>query len=612
MTALSAVSILSFREPVLRFFPGTLLVFFLPGFLLTRLIFKRGEVNHIEEIILSFALSLPFSTIAFLIANYCLPKVTTGAFVLILFVTNLAFLFLNLLRKRNGNGVRVVSWNSVGIVLFLVLLSTFLRFPHLGYSDYQGDETHGCLSNAMAILSGDTEALMTQKKGPTQIIIPAISHLIFNSYNEFIMRFPFALAGLFGVIVVFLIGRNLFNPFVGIASGVLVAINGYFIAFSRLVQYQSFVFFYVSLTVLFLSNFIHPTNPKTERKSFLIGIFFFSFSILSHYDGLILLPFVFYVIFEKYRSRSFEGSMKVLGYSAIIFILVISIFYVPFILHPNFAQTFQNYKQGRLGSGLHFNYEDLLYAGSLYNSPAYMAFLIFFSLLAFLLKMNLSFRLVLAWFIPYFVFFMIVFEKPNTHILNFFPPWCILTAMGLYGIYELKIKFLQQPNRKILFKSILVSIFFTVVTITGLYVFRVFIKHTPEFLWLHPHEKLPHFGLFGFPYHRGWKTVGYLFRTKVFNGTYTSNEKDRITNFYLRQKQVSPKQSRYMIVADKPQSWRNIKVPRHFAPSARILSDGETRITIYEDAKTIKELKIYHSEEYDKLYDELDRKKRVL
>jgi hypothetical protein len=206
---------------------------------------------------------------------------------------------------------------------------------------------------------------------------------------------------------------------------------------------------------------------------------------------------------------------------------------------------------------------------------------------------------------------MVVISKPDTHLYNFFPPWCVLAAIGLKNLHDLKISKLKNWLSIKAYHFIIGSCFFLFMLWCSFYIHTVFIKHNPEYLWKLSAHELPRHGFFGFPYHRSWKTVGYLFRTKILEGTYTGNEKQRISNFYLKQKKTPKRykeKCKYFILCQNPQSWKEVSPPITFVPSIQILSSGKPTITIYEDAKNVSETKTYRSEDYEKLYDELDKK----
>ncbi len=140
-------------------------------------------------------------------------------------------------------------------MLSLALVAGVLRFSDLAYSEFQGDEARAVLRSAECI-QGYHDALLTHKKGPVEILLPAGVYVMAQRLNEAAARLPFALLNLAGLLAVFLLGWRLYHPVAGWAAAMLLALDGYFIGFARIVQYQSVVFLMVVLTVLVLYRLV--------------------------------------------------------------------------------------------------------------------------------------------------------------------------------------------------------------------------------------------------------------------------------------------------------------------------------------------------------------------
>ena len=75
--------------PVIRGFVGALLVFFVPGFAWTLVLFSGKHLTILERVILSIALSIAIVTLTILAANMLLGVKVTGvnSIVIILIIT---------------------------------------------------------------------------------------------------------------------------------------------------------------------------------------------------------------------------------------------------------------------------------------------------------------------------------------------------------------------------------------------------------------------------------------------------------------------------------------------------------------------------------------------
>ncbi len=84
-------------------------------------------------------------------------------------------------------------------IIFLIVVTLWLRFANLGYSDFQGDE----IKALYLPTSGQsfTQFLFDQRKGPTQFVITYLLNLVDPLYtNQLLLRLPFAIASALAVL----------------------------------------------------------------------------------------------------------------------------------------------------------------------------------------------------------------------------------------------------------------------------------------------------------------------------------------------------------------------------------------------------------------------------
>ena len=128
----------------------------------------------------------------------------------------------------------------------LLLLGGALRLVDLGYSDFQGDETQ-VLFRAAALIQGFDDALLAHRKGPAEILLAAFSGQLVGRVAEADARLPYALLSVAGIAALFVLGRELFGVRAGLIAAGLWAINGFAVAFGRIVQYESLVLLFTTL-----------------------------------------------------------------------------------------------------------------------------------------------------------------------------------------------------------------------------------------------------------------------------------------------------------------------------------------------------------------------------
>jgi hypothetical protein len=357
----------------LKLAAAVLLVGFLPGWLLLRAL-NLTLADRLEQVVLAFGLSLAVTLLASLALLYLAGRLGPGLELGLLGGIALVLFLAGRLRGAPSSArPQALSYADVLFFLIPMAVAAFFSFSHLGYSDYWGDEMNGLL-RAVSIINGRPETLFEHTKGPVEILLPAIFGLLTGRFEPFVLRMPFALTYTLGVGTYYLLARRLFGRNPGILAALVLALNGLCLAFGRIVQYQSVVVLMVGLSLLAAFYFYR----RGEAKYLSLAFLFVGLGLLAHYDVLLALPPIGYLVWRRYgwewpawKSARF----KLIGAGGL-FLAVAALFYVPFFLHPHLAQT-SSYLARRIGpADWPANNFDELYIFSLtYNSGYYMAWI---------------------------------------------------------------------------------------------------------------------------------------------------------------------------------------------------------------------------------------------
>ncbi|MFH1960991.1 MAG: glycosyltransferase family 39 protein [Patescibacteria group bacterium] len=139
-----------------------------------------------------------------------------------------------------------LSTKDIGIVTFLVVLAGSFIFYKLGrpaLSDWD-ESIYALISENILHLKGDAFALVWREnalrdgngywfeKPPLYMWLTAFTYFIFG-INEFSARFVSAIAGVAGVLAVYLFGKKMFSEKIGIISAVVLATTTHWIFQSR-------------------------------------------------------------------------------------------------------------------------------------------------------------------------------------------------------------------------------------------------------------------------------------------------------------------------------------------------------------------------------------------
>lgn len=230
----------------------------------------------------------------------------------------------------------------VGTTLALVLLlAAALRLPTLGGAELHDDEA-SVLIAATRVVAGNGEILLTQLKGPAQILMPAGPLALTGQLTEQTARLPFAAAGLGTVLAGFALGRRLAAP-AGVVAGLLaalvLALDGLLIGFSRIVQYQSLVVL-LSLGALWCC-WRFSTGAPGQRRYLLCAAVLMAVALLGHYDAIYVLPALLCLALAgTARQRlPLRARAVTLGLPLALGTALLASFYLPFALHPHAAEV---------------------------------------------------------------------------------------------------------------------------------------------------------------------------------------------------------------------------------------------------------------------------------
>ncbi len=266
----------------------------IPGWLIARLLFSRPRSTALpvappENALL--ALGLGFCAVMVLGMVLTIISLAGLARPILSWHITLAAnaLTLALLGVAVKSGARLempLAWPSWP-VLSIAGLAGFLRLSDLGWSEFQGDEAR-ILLRAMAAIQGVPDALLAHRKVPGEILVTLPFFGQLGAITELTGRLPFALSAVAAVVTFYMLARELFDWRVALVAGLLLAVNGYSVAFGRILQYDSLAFLLGLLGLMCCIRFGRGEQPVVSLA--LAG------STLLCSAGLIALGAMFFVL----------------------------------------------------------------------------------------------------------------------------------------------------------------------------------------------------------------------------------------------------------------------------------------------------------------------------
>jgi len=629
---------------VMQAVAGVVLLALLPGGLLTGLLLGQDEsLDVVERVVLGVGLGYACLVLGALLLHY-LPGPLTRTLLLAPYDV-LAALLIILRVRQSASSIarpRIPRRVAAGLVL-LVIVGAFFRFSNLGYSEFQGDEGRAML-RAAEVVQGQDQVLFLHKKGPVEILMPAAFYALAGRIDERTARFPFALANLAALVALFVLGRRAFDWRVGLLAMALVVIDGYWVAFARIVQYQSVVLLTTLLTLFCVYRAYQSRHLR--RRYLMVAAVLAGVGLLAHYEGFFALPAATYLIWATLRRESARPRkvVRLLAPPTLLGGAIAGAFYVPFILHPHFATTATYLSEKRVGgTPLYNNIVDFFNRASFYNASYYVMFLgvllavgafalllraaktsrqrvgvgllaivwmtvlffpqcwqigsvnlsvvVFLATLAALLVVPASteLRLLQIWFGVAALFYFFLMLKVHTHYYVAFPAWSLIAGLVLSGAYD------RLAHNASGLRWLALGATAALWLVCAGYIYIAFVQHTPEYRSVYPDAKPwfywtpfgrhpPGGGYFGFPYCTAWKAVGGLYDAGVLKGTYDSNQKANVTNWYARGA-LRCASGQYFVVArdvGNPHALIPGVIDGRYMPAIEVVSDGEAKLWVFK------------------------------
>jgi dolichyl-phosphate-mannose-protein mannosyltransferase len=596
LSAIATIVAAAVPDPTVAAVFGLLHTAVIPGALLAFALVPSDEVDVAEWLVLAFGFGIMLLIVGGL--SLALLPVRFGP-ISVFGWTAIVTLAVSAFAFRRGMSWKPPSAGSRAGWVCALLVAVFaagLRLPGLGYSEFQGDETEVIL-RATGVVQDLPDALFYHGKGPGEIVVVAIQYGLRGALAEGTARLPFALVGVGGAVAFYLVARRLVGTPGAVAAGLLIAANGYFLAFSRITQYQSVV---LLLGTLGLWCALRWSQGGRAVWPPLAGALVAT-ATLAHYDAIFVLPPIALLAVRRLGWRGlFDHTALSPWFRAIqIGAVILALFFVPYLDNPLFGLASGRIGD-RVGAGFpHNNLPSILASATLYLGtvfPALVLATIVFGLVAFALRRAgtpaaSTWMLAFAWVLVPLLFYACVARKPGTHIHVATSGLMLMAGAGIASLWSA-----FGPNAVGRAARIGVAACF----VAGLgpvttYLVPVYLQTTAEIVrenkvgslplaWKPP-GGLPTKERFGFPYQAGWKTVGAMFADGTLTGSYDSNEQPQVTYWYTRGVWRCSVDPRYYLIAENVQD--EIETPKRtidseYHPIGTVTVAGEPKLRVFE------------------------------
>jgi hypothetical protein len=496
------------------------------------------------------------------------------------------------------------TWAVIALASVLIVAAV-LRFPDLGYSEFDNDEVR-MIERSAEVVQGYESALFIHRKGPAEILIPAGIYAVGQRIDEAQARVFFTIANIVGLLAVFLLGWRMFGLVAGWMSAMLLATDGLFTGFARFAQYQSIVIAMSAIVILMLHR--QAKSSRLHNSYLWIAGFCFVTGAYAHYEIVwVVIPGAYLMVSFLQRSQNPARCMRAAALPAFVVSALLAFFYVPFVLDTNWASTARNIIDTRIGNAFPYNnLTDFVELATIYSSRYQMFFVAVGSLAALALALHrypnprimwilagamivvlvrpdwlrtdktdftwllfvlavvaavlsphasLEERTVWLWFGVPLVLSLFFAALPNTHVYGFYMGWVLLTG----SVVEIGWQKLGAWESSSIARPAVLLALVAAIAVFGIYTFLLFAYTRVEILrtWAENRpvgywttETLPDgASLFGFPFKNGWKVIGMLFADGTLDAPFDANVNGRTGYWYTHGPHYCPPDAEFYMLA---------------------------------------------------------------
>jgi hypothetical protein len=165
-------------------------------------------------------------------------------------------------------------------------------------------------------------------------------------------------------------------------------------------------------------------------------------------------------------------------------------------------------------------------------------------------------RVLLLWFAVPFIAHAFLIADPRTHFYTLDAAAALLVALAVVRL----VAWLREHRRGAWLLAPLAAGGVALLLLSVPYLYLVFVQQQPEYYRSFPAarpdiyraaygDEVPEGGHFGFPHRDGWKVIGELYQQGYLQGSYDTNQRDRIGIWYTRGAFVCPQQPDYYLLA---------------------------------------------------------------
>jgi hypothetical protein len=388
-----------------------------------------------------------------------------------------------------------------------------------------------------------------------------------NYRDVLVTRLPFTLAGLLAIFVFYKLVDLHYGKKTALLAALLFTTNGIFIGLLRVVQYQPYVMLFCLLALYSFS--LAASRKEWTQRGIYAGMLCWGVALGTHYDGVFIAPFAFYLLFRWYGKNAGLPARTRLIHLAIpagLCAVLLAAFYIPLFLSA--SQDTYAYWLGRITETSEIVHpSSSIFTFQVYN-PLLTLYLYVPAGLLSLLQIKKIWP-VLAWFLFPWIILEVIVRDPGTHIYTYLIPATLLVTFGLLTFEELLEKAIGGRIGNLVNLAFLSLAILFMAGVNHL----IFVDHSPEYPWeqrrvlfwvIGKPDQTYVLWQYGFPYYRHWREISdYVCAAQSLSCTdpyatqgYFSTNEDKILASYYLPMQFDIDQSGYYVHINNPKNFK--------------------------------------------------------
>ena len=368
---------------------------------------------------------------------------------------------------------------GIGTALVLILLcGLFVRTNALSDLGLESDETLH-IYTAKSLLQDGTPTLPSGLQYPRALLYSwsvALSFKLFG-ISEFSARLPSVICGIASIILVFFVGRSLFNAYVGLIAAFLIAFLPFEIVFSRMSRmYAMYQFFYLLSLFGFYKAFEPdetsiPGNRRGDNedkgsnaalalisrgKWFIIfGVSFFIAKKLHTPALLLLVSIPLYLSIMSATTWANRNFRQMLRSKYFLVLVLVCIFGVIYLALPQNYEKIVRLSHISPPETVHLKTSPKYYLSFL-TSHYLLPIRFFFPLAAIMIVFRASkpgCYLLICALVPLIIHSGFVSIQSPRYIYEFLPIVVLISAYGIYHLFEVEYRIIENSVMKFKLRS---------------------------------------------------------------------------------------------------------------------------------------------------------------